>query len=151
MAIIVECLTDNKQRTFPNLRAAFNKNGGRIGETGSVNYLFSAKGLFLFEPGVKVDKLEEVAIEAGAEDIQVNEDGSVEVTTALEDFATVRDAFDTAKFIYSTAEATMIPSMRTTLTGEDLQNCLKLLDAVEFDEDVQKVYHNLDFDEAEID
>jgi YebC/PmpR family DNA-binding regulatory protein len=150
VAIIVECLTENKQRTYPNLNSAFNKNGGGIGKTGSVGYLFAPKGLFLFASGTVLAKLEEVAIEAGAEDIQTTEDGTLEVTTALEDFAAVRDAFDEAKLAYTTAEATMIPTTYTTLTGEDLQKCLKLLDAIDNDDDVQKVYHNLDFNEDEL-
>jgi YebC/PmpR family DNA-binding regulatory protein len=151
VAIIVECLTENKQRTYPNLNSAFNKNGGGIGKTGSVGYLFTPKGLFLFDNSTALAKLEEVAIEAGAEDIQAAEDGGIEVTTALEDLATVRDAFDAAKLTYTTAEATMIPTTYTTLTGEDLQKCLKLLDAIDNDDDVQKVYHNLDFNEDELD
>ena len=150
VAIIVECLTDNINRTFPELRSAFAKNGGRIGESGSVAYMFERKGVMIVEPGVTTEEtLMEVAIEAGAEDVQPTEDGGFEVTTEFTDFATVRDALDAAKIATSAADIQQIPTTMANLEVAEQKKVLKLLDALEDNDDVQNVYHNLEFsDEA---
>lgn len=150
VAIIVECLTDNINRTFPELRAAFSKNGGRIGESGSVSYLFERKGVILIDPGITTeDTLMEIAIEAGAEDVQPTDDGGFEVTTAFTDFATVRDALDTAKIASASASIQQIPTTMANLEVAEQKKVLKLLDALEDNDDVQNVFHNLELsDEA---
>jgi YebC/PmpR family DNA-binding regulatory protein len=149
VAILVQCLTDNINRTYPELRAIFGKNGGRMGESGSVSYLFTPKGVLLIEPGATTeDALMEIALEAGAEDVQPTDDGGFEVTTAFEDFAVVRDALDAAKIVYTSAETTMVPNTTVALDTKEEAQVLKLLDAIEDNEDVQNVYHNLEISEA---
>ncbi|WP_309721961.1 YebC/PmpR family DNA-binding transcriptional regulator [Armatimonas sp.] len=150
VAIIVECLTDNINRTFPEIRSAFAKNGGRIGESGSVGYMFERKGIMVIDPGVTTEEtLMEVAIEAGAEDVQPTDDGGFEITTEFTDFATVRDALDAAKIATSSAEIQQIPTTMAELDVAEQKKVLKLLDALEDNDDVQNVYHNLEFsDEA---
>lgn len=148
VAIIVESLTDNINRTYPELRSAFAKNGGRIGDSGSVAYLFERKGILVIDPGVTTEEvLMEVAIEAGAEDVQPSEDGGFEVTTAFEDFATVRDALDAAKIATASADIQQIPTTRAELDVAEQKKVLKLLDALEDNDDVQNVYHNLELSE----
>ena len=148
IAIIVESLTDNINRTFPEIRSAFAKNGGRIGESGSVAYMFERKGILTVDPGVTTeDTLMEIAIEAGAEDVQPTEDGGFEVTTAFTDFAAVRDALDAAKIPTSSAEIQQIPTTMAELDVAEQKKVLKLLDALEDNDDVQNVYHNLEFSE----
>jgi YebC/PmpR family DNA-binding regulatory protein len=150
-AIIAECLTDNKQRTVADVRAIFNKNGGRLAESGSVGYLFSSKGIFVFDPGTTTEeKLMDVVIDAGAEDVQPTEDGGFEVTTEFADFAAVRDALDAAKIAYSSAETTLIPSTTVTLTGKEAETVLKLVDRLEEHDDVQNVYANFEVPDDEI-
>lgn len=149
VAILVNCLTDNKNRTFPDLKATFAKNGGRLGDSGSVGYLFEFKGVFLIEPGATNEEtLLEVALEAGAEDVQPTDDGGFEVTSAFEDFAAVRDALDAKGIAYASAETTMVPSTTVALDEKDEAQFLKLLDRVEELDDVQNVYHNLEISEA---
>ena len=145
VAILVNCLTDNKQRTVADVRAIFSKNGGRLGESGSVGYLFESRGVILIDPNVTTeDRLMEIALEAGAEDIQQTDDGGFEVTTAFEDFAPVRDALDQAKIIYSSAETAMIPSTTVALEGKEAEQNLRLVDRLEEHDDVQDVYANFD-------
>jgi YebC/PmpR family DNA-binding regulatory protein len=150
VAIIVESLTDNINRTFPELRSAFAKNGGRIGESGSVAYMFERKGILVVEPGITTEEaLMEIAIEAGAEDVQPTEDGGFEVTTEFTDFAAVRDALDAARIATSSADIQQIPTTMANLDVAEQKKVLKLLDALEDNDDVQNVYHNLEFsDEA---
>jgi YebC/PmpR family DNA-binding regulatory protein len=151
VAVMVYCLTDNKQRTVADVRAIFAKNGGKLGESGSVSPLFTPKGVILFEPGATTEEqLMEVALDAGAEDIQETDDGGFEVTTAFEDFPAVRDAIDAAKIAYASAETTMIPMMTKELEGKEAEQALKLLDLLEEHDDVQTVYSNLDVSEAEV-
>jgi YebC/PmpR family DNA-binding regulatory protein len=145
VAVIVQCLTDNKQRTVADVRAIFTKNGGRLAESGSVGYLFTPKGVFLIDPGVTTeDALMEVALEAGAEDVQPGEDGGFEVTTAFEDFGAVREALDAAKITYSSAETTMIPMTTVEVHGKEAEQVFKMLDSLEAHDDVQNVYANFD-------
>ncbi|MCX6369503.1 MAG: YebC/PmpR family DNA-binding transcriptional regulator [Armatimonadetes bacterium] len=148
VAIIVESLTDNINRTFPELRSAFAKNGGRIGDSGSVAYMFERKGILMIDPGVTTEEtLMEIAIEAGAEDVQPTDDGGFEITTGFTDFATVRDALDAAKIATSSAEIQQIPTTMAELDVAEQKKVLKLLDALEDNDDVQNVYHNLELSE----
>jgi YebC/PmpR family DNA-binding regulatory protein len=151
VAVMVACLTDNKQRTVADVRAIFGKNGGRLGESGSVGYLFTPKGVILIDPGVTTeDALMEIALEAGAEDVQPTEEGGFEVSTAFEDFGTVRDALDTAKIAYTSAETTMIPATTVELSGKEAAQNLRLVDFLEDHDDVQNVYANFDISEEEL-
>jgi YebC/PmpR family DNA-binding regulatory protein len=149
VAILVECLTDNTNRTYPEIRAAFSKGGGRLGESGSVGYLFEKKGVLVLESGATTeDALMEIALEAGAEDVQPTDDGGFEVTTAFTDFAVVRDALDTAGIKYASAEITAVPSTSVALGPEEEAQVLRLLDRIEENDDVQNVHHNLEISEA---
>lgn len=150
VAIIVQCLTDNINRTFPNIKATFSKRGGRLGETGSVGYMFEQKGVFLIEPGKTTEEqLMEVALDAGADDIQETEGGGFEVSCAFTDFAAVRDALDAAGIVCATAETTRIPTTTVSLPPDEERKFLALIDAIEEDEDVQNLYHNCELsDEA---
>ncbi|MFY7951754.1 MAG: YebC/PmpR family DNA-binding transcriptional regulator [Armatimonadaceae bacterium] len=148
VAILVECLTDNTNRTYPEIRAAFSKGGGRLGESGSVGYLFERKGILVLEPGATTeDALMEIALEAGAEDVQSTDDGGFEITTAFTDFAAVRDALDAAGVKYASAEITQVPSTTVALGPDDEAQMLKLLDRIEENDDVQNVFHNLELSE----
>ncbi len=152
VAVLVQCLTDNINRTFPNIKATFSKKGGRLGDSGSVGYLFESKGIFLIEAGKTTeDQLMEVALEAGAEDIAQTEDGGFAVTSAFTDFASVRDALDAAGVAYASAETTMIPTTTVALDEAEEAKFLALLDAVEEDEDVQNVWHNCVLSDAALD
>jgi YebC/PmpR family DNA-binding regulatory protein len=152
VAIIVQCLTDNINRTYPEIRSIFGKRGGRLGESGSVAYLFAQKGIFLIDPKVTTEEvLMEVAIEAGAEDVQPTDDGGFEVTTAFADFAAVRDALDAAKITCASAETTRIASTSVALPPDEEQKFIALLDAIEENDDVQNVYHNCELSEAAFD
>ena len=139
-AIMVECMTDNKTRTVADVRHAFTKYGGNMGTEGSVSFLFKHCGQLMFAPGTDEDKLMEAAIEAGAEDVVTNEDGSLEVITAPNDFPHVRDTLQKAGFKPELAEVTMKPANETELAGEDAAKMQKLLDAIEALDDVQDVY-----------
>ena len=139
-AIMVECMTDNKTRTVADVRHAFTKYGGNMGTEGSVSFLFKHCGQLMFAPGTDEDKLMEAAIEAGAEDVVTNEDGSIEVITAPNDFPQVRDALQKAGFKPELAEVTMKPANETELEGDDAARMQKLLDAIEALDDVQDVY-----------
>ncbi|AOL35304.1 YebC/PmpR family DNA-binding transcriptional regulator [Geobacillus thermoleovorans] len=146
VAVMVVCLTDNKNRTAANVRAAFAKNGGNLGETGCVSYLFERKGLLVIDReqhNVDEDELLLLAIEAGAEEMETT-DESFEIYTAPESFETVKDELEQQGFTFASAEITMIPQTYTTLEGDDLKKMLKLIDTLEDDDDVQEVYHNLD-------
>ena len=151
VAVMVNCLTDNKQRTVADVRAIFSKNGGRLGESGSVGYLFTPKGVIEIEPRATTeDALMEIAIEAGAEDVQPTEDGGFEVTTAPEDLPAVRDALDSAKIAYASAEQTMVPSTTVDLVGKEADQVLRLVDLLEDHDDVQNVYANFDIPDEEL-
>jgi len=151
VAILVECLTDNRQRTVADVRSIFSKNGGRLGESGSVGYLFTPKGLIVIEPGATTeDRLMELAIEAGAEDVQPTEDGGFEVTTAPEDLAAVRDALDQAGIAYASAELTMIPATTVALSGKEAGQVLRLVERLEDHDDVQNVHANFDISADEM-
>lgn len=146
VAVMVICLTDNKNRTASNVRVAFSKNGGNLGETGCVSYLFDRKGLIVIaREGLNMDEDEMLlqAIEAGADEMETTED-SFEIYTSPEQFEQVKNTLAAQGFTFATAEITMIPQTYTTLTGDDLTKMLKLIDMLEDDDDVQEIYHNLD-------
>ncbi|MCE9932855.1 YebC/PmpR family DNA-binding transcriptional regulator [Aeromonas salmonicida] len=140
-AVMVECLTDNRNRTVAEVRHAFSKSGGNLGTDGSVAYLFSKKGLLTFV-GVDEDALMDAALEAGADDVVTEEDGSIEVYTTPNDFGTVLDALEAAGFKAQNAEVTMILSTEAELDAETAPKLMRLIDMLEDLDDVQEVYHN---------
>lgn len=145
VAVYVECLTDNRNRTVSEVRHAFSKRGGNLGTDGSVAYLFSRVGQMSFEPGTDEEKIMEVALEAGAEDVQTNDDGSIDVTTAFEDYLTVKEAMIEAGLEPAMAETTMIASTTVPITTkDDADKTLALIDMLEDLDDVQNVYTNAD-------
>jgi YebC/PmpR family DNA-binding regulatory protein len=139
-AVMVDCLTDNRTRTVAEVRHAFTKNGGNVGSDGSVAYLFKHCGQFLFAPGTSEDQVMEAAIDAGADDVVRNEDGSVEVICAPAQFAAVKEALDKAGLKPELAEITMKPTAEAALAGDDAARMRQLLDALENLDDVQNVY-----------
>ena len=143
VAIIIEAMTDNRNRTAAEVRHAFSKNGGNLGTDGSVAYMFDRKGQISYAPGVDEDALMEAALEAGADDVVTQEDGSVEVYTSFADFLSVNEALTEAGFKGDEAEVAMIPSIMAPITDvETAQKVLRLIDALEDLDDVQNVYHN---------
>ena len=147
-AVIVDCLTDNRTRTVAEVRHAFSKNGGNLGTDGSVAFQFRHCGQFLFAPGTPEDKVMEVAIDAGADDVGTDEEGGIEVVCAPGDFAALKQALAQAGLKADVAEITMKPLNETSLAGEDAAKMQKLLDALENLDDVQQVYTNAAFDET---
>ncbi len=147
VAIMVDCLTDNRNRTVAEVRHAFSKAGGNLGTDGSVAYLFEKKGILSFAPGTDEDALMEAALEAGAEDIVTNDDGSIDVLTAPEDYQAVKDALEAAGFTPDSAEITMRAETLTLLDDETAAKVLRLIDMLEDLDDVQSVYTNADFSE----
>lgn len=141
-AVIVDCMTDNRVRTVAEVRNAFNKNGGNMGNEGSVAFMFKHCGQFLFAPGTNEDALMEVALEAGAEDVIADEEGGFEVLCGPHDFAAVKDALEAAGFKAEVAEIIMKPATETVFSGENAVKMQKLLDALEALDDVQEVYSN---------
>jgi len=139
-AVIVDCLTDNRTRTVAEVRHAFTKNGGNLGSDGSVAFLFKHCGLFVFAPGASEEKVMDAALEAGAEDVVANDDGSIEVLCAPNDFHAVKAALEKAGLKPELAEVTMKPLNDTALAGGDAQRMRSLLDALEGLDDVQDVY-----------
>jgi len=139
-AVIVDCLTDNRTRTVAEVRHAFTKNGGNVGSDGSVAYLFKHCGQFVFAPGTSEDQVMEAAIDAGAEDVVRNEDGSVEVVCAPAQFAAVKEALAKAGLKPDLAEIVMKPTAEASLAGADAARMRQLLDALESLDDVQDVY-----------
>ena len=141
-AIIVDCLTDNRVRTVAEVRHAFSKYGGNLGTEGSVAFQFKHCGQIVFAPGTSEDKVMEVALEAGADDVVVGDDGSIEVLTAPTDFEAVRDALTAAGLQAEIAEVTMRADNPVELAGDDAARMQKLLDVIEDLDDVQDVFHN---------
>ncbi|MBA2080546.1 YebC/PmpR family DNA-binding transcriptional regulator [Aeromonas veronii] len=140
-AVMVECLTDNRNRTVAEVRHAFSKCGGNLGTDGSVAYLFTKKGVLTFV-GVDEDALMDAALEAGADDVVTEEDGTIEVYTTPNDFGTVLDGLEAAGFKAQSAEVTMIPSTEAELDAETAPKLMRLIDMLEDLDDVQEVYHN---------
>ena len=139
-AVVVDCMTDNRTRTVADVRHAFTKFGGNLGTDGSVAFLFRHCGQLVFAPGTDEDKLMEAALEGGAEDVIANDDGSLEVITAPNDFSTVKAALEKAGFKPEVADVLMKPSTEIELKGDDAVKMQKLLDALEAVDDVQEVY-----------
>jgi len=139
-AVMVDCLTDNRTRTVAEVRHAFAKHGGNLGTDGSVAFMFKHCGTFLFAPGASEDKVMEAALEAGAEDVVSNEDGSIEVICAPQDFDPVQKALQNAGLKPEMAEVTMRAQSEAVLKGEEAAKMQKLLDAIEDLDDVQNVY-----------
>ena len=144
VAVMVECMTDNRNRTVAEVRHAFSKYGGNLGADGSVAYLFDKVGVVSFEAGVGEDTVMEPALEAGAEDVVANDDGSVDVITAPDDFEDVRDGLSTAGLAIDQAEVTMRASTSVSLGEDDAGTMVRLLEALEDLDDVQQVYSNAD-------
>ncbi|WP_158896746.1 MULTISPECIES: YebC/PmpR family DNA-binding transcriptional regulator [unclassified Pseudomonas] len=147
VAIIVEAMTDNRNRTAAEVRHAFNKCGGNLGTDGSVAYLFERKGQISYAPGLDEDALMEAALEAGVDDVVANDDGSIDVFTSFADFIAVNEALTAAGYKADEAEVTMIPSTSATLDLDTAQKVLKLIDMLEDLDDVQNVYSNADIPE----
>ena len=146
-AIIVDCMTDNRVRTVAEVRHAFSKYGGNLGTEGSVAFQFKHCGQFVFAPGTSEDKVMELALEAGAEDVVTGEDGSIEVLCAPADFEAVKNALEAGGLKPEIAEVTMRAENTIELSGEDAQRMQKLLDVIEDLDDVQDVYHNAELEE----
>src|SRR6185295_9446481 len=147
-AVMVDCMTDNRVRTVADVRHAFAKNGGNLGTDGSVSFLFRHCGQLMFAPGTSEEKVMEAALEAGAEDVIANDDGSVEVITTPNDFFSVKDKLQKFGLKPAVAEVTMKPTTETVLSGEDGVKMQKLIDALESLDDVQEIYTSAVMDEA---
>ena len=142
-AVMVECMTDNRNRTVAEVRHAFSKSGGNLGTDGSVAYLFEKKGVISYQD-LDEETLMEAALEAGADDVEVNDDGSIDVYTQWEEFGQVKDALDAAGLEAVNAEVTMIPTTSAELDEETAPKLMRLIDMLEDADDVQEVYHNAD-------
>lgn len=158
VAVMVECMTDNHNRTASDVRHAFTKFGGNLGTTGSVGYLFTKKGVISFaqdEDGkmpIDEEQAMEIGLEAGADDIVTNDDGSIDVYTAPEAFADVVEAFEAKGIKPTNAEVSMVPSTEAELDADNAAKCVRMIDALEDLDDVQNVYHNASFpDDVELD
>ena len=145
-AIIVDTMTDNKVRTVAEVRHAFAKFGGNMGTEGSVAFQFKHCGQIIFAPGTSEDKVMEVALESGAEDVISDDDGAIEVITSVADFETVKNALEAAGLTPDVAEVTMRAENPIELAGDEAARMQKLLDAIEDLDDVQEVYHNAELD-----
>jgi YebC/PmpR family DNA-binding regulatory protein len=141
-AIIVDCMTDNRVRTVAEVRHAFSKYGGNLGTEGSVAFQFKHVGQLVFAPGTNEDKVMEVALEAGADDVVSGDDGSIEVLTAPTEFEAVKDALEAAGLKAEVAEVTMRAENPVEVSGEDAVKMQKILDVLEDLDDVQDVFHN---------
>jgi YebC/PmpR family DNA-binding regulatory protein len=139
-AVMVDVLTDNRTRTVAEVRHAFTKNGGNLGSDGSVSYLFRHVGQFVFAPGTNEDKVMEAALDAGADDVIRNDDGSIEVISAPGDFSAVKDGLEKAGLKPELAEITMKPSNENDLGRSEAERMKALVDALENLDDVQNVY-----------
>lgn len=158
VAVMVECMTDNHNRTASDVRHAFTKFGGNLGTTGSVGYLFTKKGVISFaqdEDGkmpIDEEQAMEIGLEAGADDIVTNDDGSIDVYAAPEAFADVVEAFEAKGIKPTNAEVSMVPSTEAELDADNAAKCMRMIDALEDLDDVQNVYHNASFpDDVELD
>ncbi|HLS83436.1 MAG TPA: YebC/PmpR family DNA-binding transcriptional regulator [Arenimonas sp.] len=149
VAVIVECLTDNRNRTVADVRHAFSKHGGNLGTDGSVAFMFRKLGVLSYAPGSDEDAITAAAIEAGADDVAgYPEDGSVEVLTTPESFEAVRDAMAAAGLAADHAEVTMRADNEVAVAGDTAVSVQKMLDMLEDLDDVQEVYHNAELDDA---
>ncbi|WP_456379938.1 YebC/PmpR family DNA-binding transcriptional regulator [Thiolapillus sp.] len=143
-AIMVDCMTDNRNRTASEVRHAFTKHGGNLGTDGSVAYLFEKKGIISFAPGADEDAVMEAALEAGADDVVANEDGSIDVFTTPEEFARVKQEMQDAGLEADHAEVSYEASTKAEMDQEGAEKLMRLVDALEDLDDVQEVYSNAD-------
>ena len=150
-AVMVDCMTDNRNRTASEVRHAFSKMGGNLGTDGSVAYLFTKQGIVSYASGVDEDAIMEAAVEAGAEDVIVNDDGSVDVITAAESFAQVKDALIAAGFQPDADEITYNASTNAVLDQDDAEKLLRMIDMLEDLDDVQNVYTNAEISDEILD
>lgn len=148
VAVLVECATDNRNRTAGDVRHAFSKNGGNLGQSGSVAYLFKKQGLLIFAPDTNEDRVLEAALDAGADDVVTRDDGSTEVTTAPEQFEAVRAALASAGLAPAAAEIHYRAAVEVKLDGDEAEKMSKLLDVLEDLDDVQNVHSNAHFSEV---
>ncbi len=144
-AVMVDCMTDNRNRTVSEVRHAFTKSGGNLGTDGSVAYLFNRLGMLTYPAGSDEDVIMEAALEAGAEDVTTNDDGSIEVLTGFEDFMAVKDAMEAAGLKPEHAEIIEKPTTDTVVSEEDAEKIMRLIDTLEDLDDVQEVHTNADF------
>jgi len=150
IAIFVECLTDNQNRTVQNVRAAFSKYGGNLGTNGSLEFIFDRRGVFsLPVPEMNADEFELELIDAGAEDLEV-EDGYINVTCAMEDFGNLNKKFEELEIVPENAELQRLPNNTNELDDDGFTKVMKLIEVLEDDDDVQKVYHNMDVKESQM-
>jgi YebC/PmpR family DNA-binding regulatory protein len=147
VAVIVDCVTDNRKRTVSDVRHLFTKHGGNLGADGSVGYLFNHVGILSYGPEAPEDRVLEAALEAGAEDVVTNDDGSIDVLTSPADFETIRDTLTAAQLAPENAEVTMRSATTVQLDAEDAAAMVKLLEGLEDLDDVQNVYSNADIPE----
>lgn len=144
VAVMVDCLTDNRNRTVAEVRHAFSKSGGNLGTDGSVAYLFEKRGIISFPPGSDEDRIMEVALEAGAEDITGNDDGSIDVITDPDQFVDIKEALAATGLTTDIAEVTMRSTTSAEIDKETTEKLFRLTDTLEELDDVQDVYHNAD-------
>ncbi len=147
-AILVDCMTDNRNRTVAEVRHAFSKFNGNLGTSGSVAYMFTNAGVIQFAPGADEDAVMEAALESGADDVITADDGSIEVLSSPDDFIAVKGALKAADLVYEQAEVTMRADNMTTLSDKEGETMLKLLDALDELDDVQNVYSNADIPDS---
>ena len=145
VAILVETMTDNKNRTVAEVRHAFSRGGGNLGTDGSVAFMFEKRGQISLAPGADEDTVMEIALEAGAEDIETDDDGLIEILTTAEDFLPVKDALAEGGFEPEASEVAMVPQSYSTLEGDQAEKAMRLLEDLEDLDDVQNVYTNADF------
>lgn len=151
VAVLVECLTDNRNRTVSEVRHAFSKHGGNLGTDGSVSYLFSKKGQIILAPGVDEETALETALEAGADDVEQHEDGSIEVLIPWMDMLNIKAALEQNDIEIAHTDVTMLASTEIPLDENGAEKILKLIDRLEDLDDVQNVYHNADISEEILD
>jgi YebC/PmpR family DNA-binding regulatory protein len=149
VAVLVEVMTDNRNRTVSDVRSTFSKCNGNMGEAGCVAWLFDKKGLIVYSKAVDFDALFEAALEAGADDVS-DEEGQIEVVTEPSSFIEVRETLEKAGFKYESAEVTMIPQTMVKLEGKQAESMLKLMDRLEDNDDVQNVYANFDISDEDM-
>ncbi|MGY5453121.1 YebC/PmpR family DNA-binding transcriptional regulator [Agarivorans sp. MS3-6] len=141
-AVLVETMTDNRNRTVSSVRHAFSKSGGNLGTDGSVGYLFEKKGIISYPAGTDEERVMDAALESGADDVTTNDDGSIDVFTSPNEFGEVKDALDASGLLAVHSEVTMIASTHAELDAATAPKLIRLIDMLEDDDDVQEVYHN---------
>lgn len=142
VALIIDCLTDNRNRTVAEIRYAFSKFNGHLGNTGAVSFLFKLRGLLCFAPGSDENRITEIALDAGAEDVIANEDGSIDVFTTPEDFINVKNAMSSANLNPEIAEISLVANSTIALDKETMEKTVQLIESLEDLDDVQSVYSN---------